>query len=447
MARLAWFSPLPPVRSGVAAYSAEVVMALRAEHEVDVFTDRPAPGGRSAHDFIWEHQQRPYDLTVYQLGNSSFHDYIWPYLFRYPGLTVLHDAHLHHARAAQLLRVKRVADYREEFKANDRAAGPEMAELAVKGFDTYLYYSWPMRKLAVDASKVTAVHAALMADALRDESPSAAVETIRLGHGESVTGEEAQVARGRVRERYGIDHDDVVFGVFGALTPEKRLPQILDAFAEVHRYAPRARLMLAGATASHYDLAADIERRNLGALVVQTGYLPDGELTAHLVACDVSMNLRWPTAREMSGPWLRALAAGRATVVVDLAHTADVPSLDPRTWTISHARPAGQPAPEPIAVAIDILDEAHSLRLAMRRLALDAGLRARLGAAAADFWHREHSMQRMLDDYRQVIPRALERPAPQIPSAWPAHLVDRGQRQLDELLKPFEVPPPLRVTL
>ncbi len=140
MARLAWFSPMPPVRTGVAAYSAEVVAALRADHEIDVFTDHPAPGARSAHDFIWEHQQRPYDLPVYQLGNSSFHDYIWPYLFRFPGLTVLHDAHLHHARAAQLLRVKRAADYREEFNANECGVGPEMAELAVKGFDTYLYY-------------------------------------------------------------------------------------------------------------------------------------------------------------------------------------------------------------------------------------------------------------------------------------------------------------------
>jgi glycosyltransferase involved in cell wall biosynthesis len=304
-----------------------------------------------------------------------------------------------------------------------------------------------MRKLPVEASRVTAVHATLMRDVLREESPEAIVETIRLGHGEPIDEQEARRARGHVRQRYGLGQEDVVFGVFGALTPEKRLPQILDAFVETRRYAPHARLMLAGAIASHYDLAADIERRGLGPLVVQTGYLPDGELTAHLVACDVSLNLRWPTARETSGPWLRALAAGRATVVVDLAHTAHVPSLDPRTWTVSHERRAGQPTPEPIAVAIDILDEAHSLQLAMRRLALDATLRARLGAAAAEYWHREHSLQRMLEDYRQVIQRALERPVRQVPPAWPAHLVDRGQRQLDALLKPFDLPPHLRVTL
>jgi hypothetical protein len=64
MARLAWFSPMPPARSGVAIYSAEVVAALRARHDVQVFVDEPvaraaiaagvpAETVRSAHDFIW----------------------------------------------------------------------------------------------------------------------------------------------------------------------------------------------------------------------------------------------------------------------------------------------------------------------------------------------------------------------------------------------------------
>src|SRR5687768_1993029 len=107
--RLAWFSPMPPVRTGVAACSAELVAALLSEHDIDVFVDRVPPDQpghrrtpliRSAHDFVAAHQLRPYDLTVYQLGNSSHHDFEWPYVFRYPGLAVLHDAHLHHSRAA-----------------------------------------------------------------------------------------------------------------------------------------------------------------------------------------------------------------------------------------------------------------------------------------------------------------------------------------------------------
>src|SRR6478672_11119996 len=109
--RLAWFSPMPPVRTGIAAVSADLVPALADEHAIDVYTHT------NAYDFVWRHRQTPYDVVVYQMGNSSHHDYIWPYLFRYPGLTVLHDAHLHHARAATLLRTKRVQDYRSEFAA------------------------------------------------------------------------------------------------------------------------------------------------------------------------------------------------------------------------------------------------------------------------------------------------------------------------------------------
>src|SRR5512143_412512 len=96
--RLAWFSPMPPVRTGVAACSAELIEGLASEH-VDLFVDEPvarhAPEYRSAHEFVWRHRHDPYDLPVYQLGNSSHHDYEWPYVFRYPGLVVLHDAHLH----------------------------------------------------------------------------------------------------------------------------------------------------------------------------------------------------------------------------------------------------------------------------------------------------------------------------------------------------------------
>ena len=441
MARLAWFSPMPPVRTGVAAYSADIVPALEAEHEIDVFTDQPAPGGRSAHDFLWAHQQRPYDLPVYQLGNSSFHDYMWPYLFRFPGLTVLHDAHLHHARAAQLLRVTRAADYRAEFAANHPAAPPAMAELAVAGFDNYLYYQWPMRRLVVNGSRTTAVHAAPLAEELRAESPGAHVEHIRMAHGEPVPAERAARLRAFIRRRLGLADEQILFGVFGVLTPEKRLPQVLDAFAEVRGYVPGARLLLAGAAASHYDVEADIERRNLGALVLRPGYVPDEELTATLLACDVSLNLRWPTAREISGPWLRALALGLPTIVIDLEQTADVPSLDPRTWTVSHAQPAGEAAPEPVTVAVDILDEAHSLRLAMRRLATEATLRTTLGAAAAAYWHREHSTDRMLEDYRAAIARTLERRAHPAPTSanWPPHLTDRGDRLLNELLATMEV--------
>src|SRR3954470_13419437 len=351
--RLAWFSPMPPVPTGVATCSRDIVAEIGKRHAIDVYVhggDTGAPLAAveapecvrvySAHDFVWRHRAEPYDLTVYQVGNSSHHDYLWPYLFRYPGLTVLHDVHVHHARAAALLRTRRADDFRREFAANHPDVSADLAELAIAGFDNHLYYYWPMSRLIVEASRLTAVHSAPLASQLQEQLGGASICTVRLGHGERLNAE--QIARGRahVRRRYGIGQnageDTVLFGLFGGLTPDKRIPQVLDALSAIVPYAPAAHLLLAGAPARHYDVAADVAARGLEHRVTITGYLPtESALTECIAACDVSLNLRWPTAREMSGPWLRALAAARATITIDLAHLVDVPSVDPRTWKMN----------------------------------------------------------------------------------------------------------------
>ena len=457
--RLAWFSPVPPVRSGIAACTADLLPHLTRTHQVDVYVDEPVArriteqaevtqrrspqsnegireaGGawaaavRSAHEFVWRHQRQPYDLTVFLLGNSSHHDYIWPYLFLYPGLTVLHDAHLHHARAASLLRMQRRADYRAEFRANEPDLPAALGELAVAGFDSYLYYLAPMTRLVTAASRLTAVHAGAVSGELRAQLPAAGIETIRLGHGVPLTSAQRAAARERGRRRVGLAADAIVFGVYGGLTPEKRVPQVLQAFAAVRAGCPAARLLLVGAAAAHYDLRADIARHQLGAHVVVSGYLEsDDDLTDALAAADVAVNLRWPTAREVSGPWLRALAAGVPTVTMDLAHTWNVPALDPRTWQVN-APTRGAAA---VTVAIDILDEDHSLRLAMRRLASDARLRATLAANGRAYWEQEHAIERMVEDYERVLAVAVTRPAPAV--VLPPHLVNRGDRALHAIL-------------
>jgi glycosyltransferase involved in cell wall biosynthesis len=434
---------MPPVATGVAACSADLVAALGADHHIDVYVDqavaRVSPGTCSAHDFVWQHQQRPYDLTVFQVGNSSHHDYQWPYLFRYPGLTVLHDVHLHHARAAALLRTFRAGDYRTEFVWNHPGTNADMAELAVAGFDNHLYYAWPMTRLVVRATRLAAVHGVALAARLRDEIPDARITAIRLGQGTPLSVEEATDAGSRARARYGIAPDAIVFGCYGGLSPDKRLPQVLAAFAATRAYVPTAHLLLAGAVPDHYDLRSDIERHGLSAHVTLTGYLaPDDAFTASIAACDVALNLRWPTAREVSGPWLRCLAAGKPTVIVDLAHLTDVPTLDPRSW-----RPnvASSRASSPCAVAIDILDEDHSLRLAMRRLGTDPLARATLGRAARAYWHDSHSIDAMVADYRQLIADAVRHPISPLPL--PPHLLDDARGTLERLMAPFGLPAPL----
>jgi glycosyltransferase involved in cell wall biosynthesis len=239
--------------------------------------------------------------------------------------------------------------------------------------------------------------------------------------------------------------DEVVFGCFGGLSPEKRLPQIVAAFSALQTRAPGMRLLLTGAIPAHYDLHADIERAGIAASTIVTGYLDtEEELNAHISACDVALNLRWPTAREISGPWLRCLAAGVPTVVTQLAHLSDVPSLDPRTWRSSTEVHDGSEdgGVAPVCIAIDILDEDHSLRLAMRRLARDAPLRSAVGEAGQAWWKARHTPAVMVEDYRRLIQLAMERPVPEVPL--PPHLISDGSQTLHRVLEPFGLPDPLR---
>jgi hypothetical protein len=127
--------------------------------------------------------------------------------------------------------------------------------------------------------------------------------------------------------------------------------------------------------------------------------------------------LRWPTALETSASWLHCLAAQRATVITDLAHLADVPALDPRTWR------SADPTHQPMTVAIDLLDEDRSLALAMRQLATDHALRDELARRGHQHWARHHTLELMAEDYRRLIPAAISRPAP-IPAGLPAHFTD-----------------------
>jgi glycosyltransferase involved in cell wall biosynthesis len=453
--RLAWFTPWPPQSSGIAGRSAELVpMLARRGHGVDVFVDErhvpvvtraadgPVAAGdvrvQGAHDFVWRHARGQFDLVVYQLGNSALHAFIWPYAFRWPGLAVLHDARLHHARGKALLLSRRPAAYRDEFAWSHPAVSPDAAELAIAGFDGAYYYQWPMTRAVVESARLIGAHARGAADALRAEYPGRPIVHITLGEGDP--GLPTAAERAETRARFGWDADQVVFGVFGGLTVEKRIAAVMRAFAATRHRAPHARLLLAGSGDSRLDpLALAHDLGVAGATQVATS-LDSTAFDRAIAAVDVGLHLRWPTALETSGPWLRALAAARPTIVMDLAHLAHVSSLDPRTWRRHGPADPTDASPDVApTIAIDVLDEDHSLRLAMQRLAVDAALRDRVGAAGRGYWESAHTVGAMADDYERAMSRAVAEPITANRAAFPVGLRPDALAHARALLSPFGV--------
>jgi glycosyltransferase involved in cell wall biosynthesis len=448
--RLAWFTPWPPDPSGIAGRSAELVPMLAARgHAVDIVVDEtrvpdvcragddpPAPRQmrvQSAHDFLWRHRRGQYDLTVYQVGNSRLHEYLWPYLWHVPGLVVLHDARLHHARGRALLSRGRAADYRAELTWSEPGLAPSAAELAIAGFDGRYFYQWPMTRAVVESARLVAVHAGGALAALQERHPDRPICHIRLGEGLAVPIGAAR--REAARHRLGFAEDAVVFGAFGGLTAERRIHPILRAFRALRAHVPGARLLLAGHPDPALDLTAAIGALDLGGVVTLAPGLDDQAFDEAIAVVDVSLNLRWPSALETSGPWLRALAAGRPTVIVDLPHQAELPALDPRTWQLHPPAAHGRRAADAIATAIDIMDEEHSLRRAMRRLALDADLRAALGRSGRAYWEAAHTVGHMADDYEAAMARAAALPSPA--AVLPPHLRPDPMAHAGRLAAPF----------
>ena len=454
MPRLAWFTPLPPVRSGIARSNLELLPGLASAYRIDLFVDgHPRacvrPDGCAsvcdAHDFAWKHVRQPYDLVVYQLGNAPCHDYMWAYLARYPGLVVLHDGQLHHARALSLIVQKRYDDYRSEFAFNHPGIDIALAEIGIAGLLGALTYLWPMRRVVTQSARMVAVHNQWLADQIREDDPHARVAVVEMGVPASTP---ARGASDAIRARHGIPSDAVLFVAFGEVTPEKRVAQAIRALASIAEAVPSVHLLLAGTAVSHCDPAAEALALGVAERVTIAGFVPHDDVAAYLTAADVCLCLRWPSSRETSAAWLRCLAAGRPTIITDLVHTVDVPAYDPRGWTTLDAPAAMSdvsdwPVPaEPACVSIDILDEDHSLRLAMHRLATDARLRTRLGRQAHTLWAERFTLDRMVSRYRNLIDEACAAPMPDaaVLRGLPEHFRTDGTERASRLLREMGVP-------
>jgi glycosyltransferase involved in cell wall biosynthesis len=424
--RLAFVSPLPPAPTGIADYAADVLDLLSPRHEIELFhaQDRvdtarlPATAAvHPASELVARHRHRPYDLTVYQMGNGRAHDFLYDVVSRVPGLLVLHDLVLHHSRAAQFLESEPVLAWRREPSSaalRERARVPLEAwrkelEYAYPGrgdrlFEAHLGtvgdllpYAYPLFRIPVEASRAVAVHNTFMAEAVRSEVPGAEVACVPMPV--AATPVDPLAVRA-LRARHGWGDGAVVVGVFGLLTREKRVLDVARSVAAAAVQDDRIRLLLVGPVPDRRQLEADLERVGARHVTAVTGRVPFPELATHIEAADVVAHLRYPSARETSAALLRVLAQGRATVVADLEHQAELP--------------------RDAVVRVDVTDEGPGLTRAILRLAGDPGARARLAAAALAHVREAHAPSRVGDAWEEALDRARARPAPPVRD-WPAH--------------------------
>src|ERR1041385_1792456 len=116
--RVAYFSPLPPARSGIADYSAAVLEPLGRMAQVETFTEWPA-----------RFEASRYDVCVYQLGNNPYHTFVYEAAIQHPGVIVLNESNLHHLIADLTIRRQNWDAYLKEVEIN---GGKEALEYALR---------------------------------------------------------------------------------------------------------------------------------------------------------------------------------------------------------------------------------------------------------------------------------------------------------------------------
>jgi len=395
--RVAIASPFPPLTSGIADYAAELLPALAAAGlEVTAYhegTEAPPPGRlggiearpmRALAGLAGEH-----DRIVYQLGNSApHHAQIYRELLRTPGVVVLHEFMLHHLVKALTLDVGRGEEFVEEMRY---ATGPSGEAAARRLLDTHRpldVWSYPLFERVVDRSRAVLVHSEFArrrilasraaANVLRVPFPVdlAAVERERILLGAD---------RDRARAALGLAPGDFVIASFGFVTPFKRLEPALGAFARLREQLPEARFLVCGEVSPHYDLDGVIRERAAEGVRV-TGRLSLESFHAAMTACDLAVNLRFPTGGETSASLLRLLAFGVPTVVSDLGSFAEIPE--------------GAVA----RVPIDETEEEHLFAL-FSRLARDPDLRRALGEAGHRHVEAEHALDVAAAAFAEAVRR------------------------------------------
>jgi glycosyltransferase involved in cell wall biosynthesis len=275
-----------------------------------------------------------------------------------------------------------------------------------------------MLRVVLRTARLVGVHNSRVAADVREAYPGTAIEALHLGTAPLAAD---PAARARVRASLGIRDEAVLFAAFGKITAEKRIGAILRAFDAVASERRDVHLLLAGDASDYPALERERSASAYAPRVHVSGYLPDQAIGDYLAAADACLCLRWPTALETSASWLQCLAAARPTVISDLAHLADIPTLDPRSRRSSHA------STEPVAMAIDLIDEDESLRLAMRALAGEPRLRTSLARAGHAYWSMHHTLDVMTTDYQRLIAAAAARPAPAVTDL-PPHFTDDHSR-------------------
>ena len=330
--RLAYVSPLPPERTGIASYSLELLPELAKYYDIDVIVDQDevdspwVKANAGIYSIAWfiEHGHR-YDRVLYQIGNSPFHAHMWDLLERFPGVVVLHDIFLgdatyyrseHGAGPLLGLPVRLYADH--GYGALASYTHTKDIQAAIQNYP----YSLCLIQAALGVV-VHSEHAKLLA---------AQIYNVQLAEQFSVIPHlrvlPAIADKQGARQTLGIDQDIFLVCSFGHIVSNKMYAELIEAWrASLLASNKDCLLILVGASTGEYgaNLVLQISDGGLTEQIKITGWVDDATFKAYLNAADLAVQLRKESRGESSGSVLDCMALGLPTICNAHGSMAELP--------------------------------------------------------------------------------------------------------------------------
>ena len=368
--RLAFISPLPPERSGIADYSAELLPALAQHYDIDVVvaqtevSDTWVKANLPIRTVEWFRENAAaYQRVLYHFGNSPFHEHMFDLLAEHPGVVVLHDFYLGHIQSHRDFIGRAPGAWtRELYHSHGFIASRSAVHAKDPGRVAFQYpCNWSVLEQATGVI-VHSSHPKRLAEEWYGSHASGNWAVIPLLRTPANT-----LDRASARQTLGFSDDDFVVTSFGMLGPTKLNHELLDAWlASTLSRDKRCHLIFVGENqGGEYgaDLQKKITHGGLKSRIHITGWVDGDTFKRHLAASDLGVQLRARSRGETSAAALDCLNYGIPTVVNANGSMSDLPG------TAVHKLP-DEFSVEDLASALELLWRDATQRLALSEHAL-----------------------------------------------------------------------------
>ncbi|MGM9558732.1 glycosyltransferase [Anaerovibrio slackiae] len=326
--RMAYLSPLPPDKSGIAYYSEDILLELKKYFKIDLFSDI-ARGTNLVLDRefnIYQYEDFPklvedYDVVIYQMGNSDFHRLMYDYIQKYPGIVVLHDFYI--SGLLNYMSCVEQKDYMME--ALQYSHGISRAkELNLNGREACLW-KYPMNKKILDSSLGVIFHSKYAFD-LYKAFYHQKIDFSKMQLIKQIIKMPDKKDKFKIRKMMNIPDDTFVITSFGFISKTKLSEILAQGFLRFRKKYPSAkcRLIFVGELGTEY--AMQLKTVLEGNFPIEiTGYVDDETYHNYLYVSDLAIQLRGSSRGETSRAVLECLSLGLPVICNAYATANDYP--------------------------------------------------------------------------------------------------------------------------